>query len=247
VLLPIQPVGGGPELDLKPTFHRSLPCRIARANFDFSVRSLSMRLFYSVGSPFARVVRIALLETGLDARVTKQEVTRLHLYSLESEVLAFNPIGRVPTLKLDDGTILTESKLILDYIDALNPGPKLLPRNGSDGWRTLADMGQALGLLDGIVAWVRALRAPEPQRATAAVAWEIARVDRAADAIELKVANGAYAGPMNAAQIVLGVALGLIEPRLPVWKWREERSGLSAWYDAIAARPSFQSTVPPPL
>lgn len=75
-----------------------------------------MRLLYSAASPFARMVRIALLETGLDARVTKQEVSRAQLYSGESEVLAFNPVGRVPTLELDDGTILTESKLILDYI-----------------------------------------------------------------------------------------------------------------------------------
>jgi glutathione S-transferase len=52
-----------------------------------------MRLFYSVGSPYARVVRIALLETGLDAHVTKQEVTRVQLYSPGSEVPVFNPIG----------------------------------------------------------------------------------------------------------------------------------------------------------
>src|SRR5215471_4717321 len=104
-------------------------------------RNVPMRLLYSAGSPFARLVRIALLETGLDARVTKHEVTRARLYSPESDVLALNPVGRVPTLELDDGTILTESKLILDYIDALNPGPKLLPRDGSDGWRTLAEMG----------------------------------------------------------------------------------------------------------
>ena len=106
-----------------------------------------MRLLYSAGSPFARLVRIALLETGLDALVTKHELRRTRLYSPESDVLALNPVGRVPTLELDDGTILTESKLILDYIDALNPGPKLLPRDGSDGWRTRAEMGQALGLL----------------------------------------------------------------------------------------------------
>jgi glutathione S-transferase len=135
----------------------------------------------------------------------------------------------------------------LDYIDALNPGPKLLPRDGSDGWRTLAEMGQVSGLLDGIIIWMRALRPPESQRAPEVIAWETARVNRAADALEIAVANGAYAGPMNAARIILGVALGLIEPRLPVWKWREGRFGLSAWYDAIAARPSFQSTVPPPL
>jgi glutathione S-transferase len=35
--------------------------------------------------------------------------------------MAINPIGRVPTLELEDGTILTESKLILDYLDAINP------------------------------------------------------------------------------------------------------------------------------
>jgi glutathione S-transferase len=206
-----------------------------------------MRLLYSVGSPFARLVRVALLETGLDARVTKQELTRARLYSPESDVLALNPVGRVPTLELDDGTILTESKLILDYIDALNPGPKLLPRDGSDGWRTLAEMGQALGLLEGVVTWLRSLVPPEPQRAVELIARESTRANRAADALERAVAQGAYAGHINAAHIALGTALGLVEPRLPVWKWRERRPRLSDWYDAIAARPSFRTTEPPAL
>jgi glutathione S-transferase len=65
-------------------------------------------------------VRIALLETGLDERVAKHALSRQRLYSPESDVLAFNPVGRVPTLRFDDETILTESKLILDFIDGLN-------------------------------------------------------------------------------------------------------------------------------
>jgi glutathione S-transferase len=206
-----------------------------------------MRLFYSAGSPFARIVRIALLETGLNEHVTMHEITRARLYSSESEVLALNPIGRVPTLELEDGTILTESKLILDYIDALNPGAGLLPRDGSDGWRMLAEMGQACGFLDGVVSWMRALQTVEPQRVNATVEREATRADRAADALEAAVSNGAYSGPLNAAQIVLGAALGLIEPRLPVWTWREGRPSLSAWFSAISARPSFQATMPPPL
>jgi glutathione S-transferase len=204
-----------------------------------------MRLFYSAASPFARLVRIALLETGLDARVAKHELTRAKLYSAESEVLAHNPIGRVPTLELDDGTVLTESKLILDWIDACQAGPRLLPRDGADGWRALAEMGQALGLLDGIVGWLRAVVSPDPQPAT--IARESTRVIRAADALEAAVARGGYGGPMDAPQIVLGTALGLVEPRLPGWKWREGRPALSAWQDRIAARPSFQATMPPPL
>jgi glutathione S-transferase len=59
-----------------------------------------MRLLYSAGSPFARLVRMALMETGLDAVVIKQELTRARLYSPESDLLVLNPVGRVPTLEL---------------------------------------------------------------------------------------------------------------------------------------------------
>lgn len=205
-----------------------------------------MRLLYSAASPFARIVRIALLETGLGAGVTMRELTRPQLYSPESEILTINPIGRVPTLELEDGTILTESKLILDYLDAINPGPKLLPHDGSDGWRTMAEAGQAMGLLESIVAWLRVYREPESQQPTGLVTREATRANRAADALEAAVVSGAYSGPINASQIVLGVALALIEPRLPMWKWREGRPHLSAWFDTIAARPSFRATTVPP-
>jgi glutathione S-transferase len=186
-----------------------------------------MRLLYSAGSPFARLVRIALLETGLDTAVIKQELTRKRLYSPESDVLTRNPVGRIPTLELEDGTILTESKLILDYVDVLNPGPKLLPRDGSDGWRTLAEMGQALGLLEGVITWMRALMPPEQQRAVESIARESMRVNRTADGLEQAVARGAYTGRINAAQIALGTALGLVEPRLSVWKWRACQPGMT--------------------
>jgi glutathione S-transferase len=146
-------------------------------------KGLPMRLLFSVGSPFARMVRVALLETGLDSRVIKQEVTRSRLYSPESETLAFTPVGKVPTLVLDDGTVITESKLILDFIDALNPGPKLSPRDGSDGWRTFAEMGQALGLLEGIVTWLRALRLPQPECLSSIAARETTRASRTAVAL----------------------------------------------------------------
>jgi glutathione S-transferase len=202
-----------------------------------------MRLYYAAPSPYARIVRIALIETGLEA-----EMQETALYTPDSTLLPINPVGRVPTLILDDGTILTEASLILGYIDAQREGPKLLPRDGSDGWRTLADMGTAWGLLDGIVAWARAIRPPVHERAPRVIAWEAARVNRVADALDRAVIEGRYAGPdMTASRIVLGSALGWVEPRLPVWLWRHGRPALSAWFDAISATPSFQATLPPPL
>jgi glutathione S-transferase len=166
-----------------------------------------MHLFYSAGSPCAPIVRIALLETGLDARVTKTEVTRARLYSSESEVLTVNSTGRVPTLELDSGMVLTESQRILNYINALSPGSGLLPCDGSDGWQTLAEMGQAWGLLDSIVAWVRAQQ-PESQDTKAIVERESARAIRVADALEISVAKNGYSGRLNAVHIVFGSRAG---------------------------------------
>jgi glutathione S-transferase len=203
-----------------------------------------MRLFYGAASPFARIVRVALLETGLDANVHKQEVT---LRDPASALLPYNPVGRVPTLELDDGTILTESLLILSCIDTLHAGRPLLPRDGSDRWRVLADTGIAAGLLEGIVTWARELRRPGNERASGVIALETTRVNRTADVLERAVAQGGYAGEINAARIVLGCALGWVDPRHPVWPWRTGRPALAAWFEAIAATASFQATVPPPL
>ena len=201
-----------------------------------------MRLFYGLGSPYARVVRVALLETGLDGRVEKQEVT---LRDPRSALLPFNPVGRVPTLELGDGTVLTESLLILDYLDTLHAGPPLLPRDGSDGWRTLAELGTAVGMLDAIAVWARELRRPEHERSPGVIQLETTRVNRTADVLERAVADGAYAGAINAAQIVLGCTLGWIDPRHPVWRWRDGRPALAAWFNVVAARPSFLQTIPP--
>jgi len=203
-----------------------------------------MRLFYGPASPFARIVRVALLETGLDGQVRKQEVT---LRDPGSALLPFNPVGRVPTLELDDGTILTESLLILGYLDTLHTGPPLLPRDGSDRWRTLAEMGTAAGMLEGVVAWSREVRRPENERSPGVSSLETTRVNRTADVLERAVAAGAYAGSISASQIVLGCTLGWIDPRHPVWLWREGRPALAAWFKAIAARPSFEQTVPLPI
>jgi glutathione S-transferase len=203
-----------------------------------------MRLFYAAASPFARIVRVALLETALDGRVDKQEVT---LRDPNSALLPYNPVGRVPTLELDDGTILTESLLILSYIDTLHAGRPLLPRDSSDRWRTLAEMGTAAGMLEGIVTWARELRRAENERSPGVIALETTRVNRTADVLERAVAQGGYAGEVNAARIVLGCALGWVDPRHPVWKWRAGRPALAAWFDTVAATPSFQATIPPPL
>ncbi len=201
-----------------------------------------MKLFYAAGSPYARIVRIALIELGLDAATEKERVT---LRDPHSTLLPYNPVGRVPTLRLDNGVVLTESLLIFSYLDTQHSGPPLLPRDGSDNWVTLSRLGTAMGLIDGIAVWNRELRRPAHERSPGMQALELTRATRTLDALETAVAGGAYTGRLDVARIALGATLGWAERRHRTFKWREGHPILSAWYDEIETIPSFIATLPP--
>jgi glutathione S-transferase len=201
-----------------------------------------MKLFYVPGSPYARMVRVALLETGLAARVPQEEVT---LRDPGSALLPFNPVGRVPTLLLDDGTVLTEALLILSYLDRQHGGARLMPEAPA----RLAELGVAMGLLEGIAVWNRELRRPVSERSPTVLALEETRANRTSDRLEAMVApggdGGAYGGALDAGRIALGCGLGYCEGRHRAWSWRAGRPRLAAWFDALTSRPSFQATTPP--
>jgi glutathione S-transferase len=206
-----------------------------------------MKLFYAVGSPYARIIRVVLRETGLIARIAEEEVT---LRDPNSALLAYNPGGKVPSLELDNGTILNESLLVLAYLDTQHEASRLLPMDGSDGWKIFAETGRAYAFLDAVSVWNRELRFG--LKAPGVIALETTRAERAADAFETALGQGGYGGPIdrgpiNAGQIVLGAALENIARRHKVWAWRPGRPRLSTFLDEIARRPSFAATVQPEI
>ena len=201
-----------------------------------------MKLFYAAGSPYARIIRVVLRETGLDRSVAEEEVT---LRDPNSALLAYNPGGKVPALQLDDGTVLNESLLVLAYLDTRHGGRRLLPMDGSDGWKILAATGRAYAFLDAVTVWNRELRFG--LKAPGVIALETARAERAADAFEAALGQGGYGGPIDAAQIVLGAALENTARRHKVWAWRPRHPRLSGFLDEVARRPSFTATVQPEL
>lgn len=195
------------------------------------------RLFYSAGSPYARICRMALREGGLAESVEEAETT---LRDPAAVMLPYNPVGRVPAMLLEDGTILTETTLVLSWLDRTGSTLRILPEDASG----MAAYGRALGLLDGIAVWNREMRRPEYERSPGVIALEETRADRLADALERDVAAGGYAA-LDAGFLTLAAVLGYGERRHTVWRWREGRPTLSAWFSAAAARPAFQETLPP--
>ena len=194
-------------------------------------------LFYSEGSPYARICRMAVREGGLMERVQEVATT---LRDPSAPLLPYNPVGRVPALVLEDGTTLTETTLVLGWLDRLGSRPAMVPSDAAG----LATYGRVLGLLDGVAVWNRELRRPPHERSPSVIALEVVRADRIADALEHAVARGAYAR-IDAGFLALAAVLGYAERRHTVWRWREGRPSLDQWFSLASQRAAYCATLPP--
>ena len=170
-----------------------------------------MKLYGSPGSPFARKVRIVLAEKNIahDYIVARGSAP-------DSPVPAFNPLGKIPTLVRDDGRALYDSPVIVEYLDALGSGPKLIPEDFES--RIEVKRWEALG--DGIT--------------------------EATVNINHGTREFCFGNRFTLADIAAGYALGYLDFALPEVEWRKAHPALAQLELRLAARPSFSSTVQAP-
>ena len=91
-----------------------------------------MKLFFAAASPFARKVTVSAAELGV---AIERVPAAPHPINRDRSVVASNPLGKVPTAIADDGTVLYDSRVICEYVDALGGGGKLFPAAGAARWR----------------------------------------------------------------------------------------------------------------
>ncbi|HEX7326210.1 MAG TPA: glutathione S-transferase N-terminal domain-containing protein [Rhodanobacteraceae bacterium] len=200
-----------------------------------------MRLYFTPGSPYARMARIVVLEKALQDRVaTVPAKTR----QVDSPYYRINPSGRVPYLVLDDGSGMEGSALICAFLDQIDGNPRLTAPRGGDPWEFPRLEASAHSTLEGLSVWARELRRPETERSPTVIAHEAARAARLLDVWEQAVGDPLFTGPLNTLQIVLACALGL-EGRTLGTTWHASHPRLAHWYDAISRRSSFAVTAPP--
>lgn len=196
-----------------------------------------MKLFTTPNSPYGRIVRVMLMETGLNDRVETVFVT---VRDSRSALLAFNPSGKVPSLLTDDGAVLSETRIILEYLDALHGRPPLLAPPGDLAGRALE--GMLFGCLEGASTWMREYKRPGPYQYAWLMDVEHARAARCLDAFETH--DGLFGDSVRVAQLALGCTLGFMDTFLEPLDWRGGRPKLAAWYESFARRPSMQVTAP---
>ena len=199
-----------------------------------------MKLYITPGSPYARMARIVVLEKRLAGRV---EVITARTRVAGSPYYDINPSGRVPYLVRDDGTGLEESALICAYLDQLDGDPVFDLPAGNEGWEARRLEALARSMVDGVSVWGRELARPENERSPGIIQHETDRARRMADRWESEIGSPFMHGALNMIQLTLACGLGM-EARNPDFRWRPRRPKLGAWFDAIAARPSFKMTAP---
>ncbi len=199
----------------------------------------SMKLFTTPNSPYGRIVRVMLLETGLQDRVDTEFVT---VRDPNSSLLAYNPSGKVPSLQTDEGPVLSETRIILNHLDDLHGGAKLV--SPIDDLEGRAREGLLLGCLDGASVWMREYKRPPEFQYPWLIVVEHTRASRCLDAFEKDPAL--LSDEVRIAQIALGCTLGFMEAFLEPLDWRDNRPKISEWYEAFAARDSMRATEPQP-
>jgi len=200
-----------------------------------------MKLYITPGSPYARMARIVALEKKLESRL---EILFAKTRVADSLYYAINPSGRVPYLVRDDGVGMEESALICDYLDRLDGKPAFEPPSGSAGLEARRLEALARSLVDGLSVWNRELTRPVEERSPGVIRHETERARRMVQLWEKEIGHPHMRGPLNMAQLTLGVALGL-ELRNPDFLWRAGHPKLAGWYERLAARASFVATAPP--
>jgi len=201
-----------------------------------------MQLLSAPASPFARKVRIVLAEKRIEC-----EVARVDVQPQDNPVNAHNPLGKIPTLLLDDGTALFDSRVIVEFLDNLTANGRLIPQDNRERiavrrWEALAD-----GVLDaGLLIRYESLRA-EGERSAAWAGKQAARMRRGLAQMEAELGIRAWCQGerYTLADIALGCCVGWIGFRKPAGiDWRADYPGLAKHYDKLMERPAFADTVP---
>lgn len=201
-----------------------------------------MKLYITPGSPYARMARIVAIEKRLEKRI---EIIPAQTRRADSPYYGVNPSGRVPYLVRDDGIGMEESALICDYLDHIDGRAAFdYPDGAKDRLEARRLEALARSMLDGLAVWSREILRPENERSPTVIEHEAQRSRRMADLWEKEIEHPLMCGSLNMAQLTLACAFGL-DARIPEFRWRPGHPKLCAWYDPIAARPSFAATTPP--
>lgn len=201
-----------------------------------------MKLIGSPASPYVRKVRVVLAEKKIDCKLEMLDVWAEH-----PRVLLTNPLGKIPCLVMEDGGAMFDSRVIVEYLDAVSPVNRLIPSNTRaraevKTWEALGD-----GILDAaVLVRLESTQRAEQERSARWVERQMSKVQAGLASLSRGLGDKPWAcdGKYSLADISIGCTLGWLQFRLPDLDWRGQFPNLSRHMDRLSARSSFVATEP---
>ncbi|MBV9561291.1 MAG: glutathione S-transferase N-terminal domain-containing protein [Bradyrhizobium sp.] len=197
-----------------------------------------MKLLWSSRSPFARKVMVAAHELGIADRLTLERVN-VTARETNAEVMRANPLNKIPTLILDDGTVLIDSPVIAAYFDDAFGRGELFPRETPRRWQ----VARLHAFGDGIMAFNVARLGEQSRGEHASDAFMSAFIAKTGATLDVLEAETENLAPLSIGSIAVAVALAHLDFRFAADGWRERRPKLAEWHARFAERPSMQATI----
>ncbi len=199
-----------------------------------------MKLYGSLTSPYVRKARILIQEKKVPCEFVVADA-----WVADSPIPALNPLGKVPVLALDNGKVLFDSPVIVEYLDALKT-PALLPASGEARWEMLRWQALADGMLDAVVTRLLESRRPAAQQSADNIRRQEEKIARSLEYAAQHLPKGAWlmSDRFTLADLVMGVALEYTDFRYP-HDWRKRHARLGEWLAGISTRSAFIETRPP--
>jgi glutathione S-transferase len=167
-----------------------------------------MELKFSPLSPYVRKVMVVAHELGIADRI---RLAKVNTAEEPDKIFPFNPLGKIPALVTDAGSVIYDSPVICEYLDAEFGKHRLLPPSGAKRWEVLTRMALADGIMDAAIAIRQeSLRAPEQQSAP----WRtrnMRKILSGLDALERDAAN--WDETLDLGRIAAACALGYVPLR----------------------------------
>lgn len=194
-----------------------------------------MKLHHSPASPYVRKVMACAIARGIEGRI---ELVATNPHVSPEDLLATNPLSKIPCLVTDDGTPVFDSPVICEYLDTIGEANSLFPTSGTHNWLRVSTMH---ALADGIMDAAVARRMLGGQPVEAYLARQKAAIERSVAVLEAAPPHGLS----DIGAIAAGCALGYLDFRFAHEPWREAHPRLAAWFAEVSKLPPLARTAPP--
>lgn len=202
-----------------------------------------MKLIIAKPSPYARKARVALLEKGIDCDIIVDNP-----WLAETSVAKANPLAKVPTLLLDGGGVVHDSKVIVEYLETLGVPPALIPDDPVQRITHKQIEAIADGICDSIVLIALEGTRPADKRSDAWLERQRSKIVAGVAELERQLGGKQWftESGFGLAEVACVCALDYIDFRYPDFDWRPNAPGLVGLYGRLSQRSSFAATMPQP-